>query len=127
MSGQVLLVDDSPVQREARSIVLSRAGVRVHAAATGGEALALLQSPGLQAEIGLLITDHSMPGMGGPELVRAVRALLPELPVLVLSGLADVDSEYVGDGIVFRSKPFPPADLVRLTRHLLGPEALQRA
>ncbi len=127
MSGKVLLVDDSAVQREARSVVLTRAGMHVLAAATGDEALEFLQSPELQAEIGLLITDHCMPGVGGPELVRAVRALLPELPILVLSGLADAEDEYEADDVVFRPKPFPPGELVRLTCHLLGPEALQTA
>ncbi len=95
------------------------------AAATGEEALQLLRTPEAQAKLGLLITDHFMPEMAGPELVRHVRTLLPELPILVLSGMADVEAEY--QSVIFRMKPFPPAELVRLTRHLLGPEALQSA
>ena len=80
----------------------------------------MFQEPGFRASLGLMVTDHLMPGMNGPELVRKVRLDMPELPILVLSGLPDAESEYPEDQIVFRLKPFPPNELIRLVKHMLG-------
>ncbi len=94
---------------------------------SGAHALALLDDPGFRASLGLLITDHIMPGMGGPELARTMHDLLPDLPILVLSGLAEAEAEYAGLPIVFRLKPYPPSELIRLARHLLGGRSLLSA
>ena len=39
----------------------------------------------------ILITDHLMPGMSGVELARTLRSIVPELPVLIVSGYAETD------------------------------------
>lgn len=127
MDTQILLVDDNPVQAEARNAILSRSGLSVIVASGAREALALLRDEPLRRSIGLLVTDHLMPGMNGPELVRETRSLLPDLPVLVLSGMPDVEAEYGADQVVFRLKPFPPAELIRLAKHLLGQRTLRTA
>lgn len=127
MNVEILLVDDDPVQSEVRRAVLSRSGAGVLSARNGAEALILLADELARSKVGLLVTDHLMPGMNGPQLVQTVRALMPDLPILVLSGLPDAESEYEGTGILFRLKPFPPNDLIRLTKHLLGDRALRSA
>lgn len=123
----ILLVDDSPVQAEARQAVLRCAGARVSLAASAAAALALLADSDFRHSVGLMVTDHLMPGMNGPELVQRVRQILPQLPILVLSGLPDAESEYPQDSVVFRLKPFPPQELIRLTRHMMGDRALRSA
>lgn len=123
----ILLVDDNPVQAEARRAILTRSGAEVVVARSAAEALARLEEPGCREGIGLLVTDHLMPGMNGPELVRLVRALLPNLPVLVLSGLPDAEEAYADSPVLFRLKPFPPAELIRLTRHMLSDRTLRTA
>lgn len=120
MELQILLVDDNPVQAAARSAILSRAGHSVLLAESAASALLMFQEPGFRTSLGLMVTDHLMPGMNGPELVRKVRSDMPELPVLVLSGLPDAEFEYPEGEVVFRLKPFPPHELIRLAKHMLG-------
>ena len=127
MKTHILLVDDNPVQAEARRAILARSGAEVMVAREASEALARIEDPGTREQIGLLVTDHLMPGMNGPELVRLVRAILPELPVLVLSGLPDAEADYADLPVLFRLKPFPPAELIRLTKHMLGNRSLRSA
>lgn len=123
--SQILLVDDNPVQASTRKIILERTGSTVKVASSGIEALTILSDPA-QGEIGLLITDHLMPGMNGPELVRALRESGLHLPVLVLSGLPDAELQYEGLGISFRLKPFHPDALIALAHELLDEPPMQR-
>lgn len=67
----VLVVDDSRAQRHVLAMHLSRWGYAVTEAATGAEALALAE----QQPFDLVISDWMMPGLTGPELCRAFRAL----------------------------------------------------
>ncbi len=127
MNVQTLLVDDDPVQSEVRRAVLSRSGTGVMTARDGREALALLADPAIRARIGLMVTDHLMPGMNGPELVAQVRAFMPDLPILVLSGLPEAEFEYEDAHVLFRLKPFPPNELIRLAKHMLGDRILRTA
>lgn len=69
--------------------------------------------------IGLVITDHLMPGMNGPEFVTELRRLYPDLPVLVLSGMAEAEDQYGDLEVIFRVKPLPPEELLSLVRRLL--------
>jgi CheY-like chemotaxis protein len=127
MIPQILLVDDNALQAATRSAILTRAGLRVMVAQQAQEALLLLERPEIQASVRLLITDHLMPGMNGPQLVRSLRAILPTLPVLVLSGLAGAEIEYEGLDVSFQLKPFPPEELIRITHLLIGNSVLRSA
>jgi CheY-like chemotaxis protein len=80
----VLLVDDDDLVRAGASAVLEALGHHVLAAESGAEALAILQGG---AMIDVLVTDYAMPGMSGVALIREVRRLVPDLPVLVMTGL----------------------------------------
>ena len=57
----------------------------------------------------LLVTDHLMPGMSGADLAREARALKPTLPVLIVSGYAEVDG--LAPHLPRLTKPFRNADL----------------
>jgi FixJ family two-component response regulator len=74
---------------------------------------------GLPDRIGVVVTDHIMPGCTGSELVQQIRMLNIWLPVVVLSGLPEAESEYQDLNVVFRSKPFPPSELIELVRSSL--------
>ncbi len=117
-SSQVLLIDDNPVQLSVREAVLRNAGFQVSIATTAESALATLRV--LRDRIGVVVTDHLMPGCSGSELVRQIRAANDWLPVIVLSGLAEAESEYDGLEVVFRPKPFPPPELIELVRASLA-------
>jgi len=111
---QILLVDDNPLQLSVREAVLRNAGFQVSIATTAESALATLH--GLRNKIGVVVTDHLMPGYSGADLVRRIRALDDWVPVIVLSGLADALVEYEGLEVVFRTKPIPPLELIELVR-----------
>jgi DNA-binding NtrC family response regulator len=114
---QVLLIDDNPLQLTVREAVLRDAGFQVSVATTADSALATLR--GLPDRIGVVVTDHIMPGCTGSELVQQIRMLNIWLPVVVLSGLPEAESEYQDLNVVFRSKPFPPSELIELVRSSL--------
>lgn len=127
MTAEILLVDDNAVQATTRRSILLRTGRRVAVACDAAQALHLLQDPGLRNSLGLIITDHSMPGMNGPEFVAELRELLPRIPVVVLSGFPDVEDEYQGLNIMFRMKPVAPDQLIAMVESLLEPPMTRTA
>lgn len=112
--GQVLLIDDNALQLSVRETVLRNAGFTVCVATTAESALATLRILG--ARITLVITDHVMPGRNGAQFVRELRQENDWVPVIVLSGLAEAESEYEGLNVLFRQKPVPPPELIALVR-----------
>jgi signal transduction histidine kinase/ActR/RegA family two-component response regulator len=105
----LLLVDDEPTVRETTAALLRSLGYAVIEAAGGRSALECLRS---EPEIALLLTDVVMPDMNGPALAAAAQALRPGLPVVFMSGYAELAG--VADGATLGrlvTKPFRPADL----------------
>lgn len=115
----VLLIDDNPVQLRAREAVLRNAGLETYVATTQESALALLSSKAAGG-VGAIITDHIMPGSSGADFVRALRTAKPGVPVIVITGLAEAESDYRGAGVTFRQKPCPPEELIALVRSCLA-------
>jgi two-component system cell cycle sensor histidine kinase/response regulator CckA len=109
--GPILLVDDEAPLRRLAERALRRAGHDVVVAEDAEIALTLLED-GLVP--GHLVSDVAMPGMDGVALARVMRARLPGLPVLLVSGYAHatVDGGLEEDGIRFLAKPYGPAELV---------------
>ena len=114
-----LLLDDNIAQLTVRELVLRNAQIESHVATNAQSALALLRSETGQARIGVVITDHLMPGMDGVEFVRQLRSFNKEIPVIVISGLPDADMEYAGLSVHFRVKPCDPEDLIALAKSAL--------
>lgn len=79
----------------------------------------MLEQAGGLRPVGLVVTDHLMPGMNGPEFVSQLRMMFPDLPVVVLSGLGDAEDEYHDLDVIFRMKPCPPDELLALVRSML--------
>jgi DNA-binding NtrC family response regulator len=118
MTSRILLVDDNHIQSATRRSILEVSGRQVCTALQGAHALELLNNP--ENSIGLIVTDHLMPVMSGPQFVAEVRRRGFTLPVVVLSGLPDAESAYDGLNVVFRLKPCDPESLIRLVQELLG-------
>ena len=116
----VLLVDDNEIQIATRKAILEHAGIEVLIASDGAEALHLLSSSCPPGNVGMVITDHLMPGMSGPEMVREIRQRGFDFPIAVLSGFPDAGDAYEDMGVTFRTKPFHPDSLIALARELLG-------
>jgi DNA-binding response OmpR family regulator len=117
---QALLLDDNQAQLTIRELVLRQAQIQSHVATQGQSALALLRSEPGRQRIGVVITDHFMPDMDGVEFVRELRTFNREVPVIVISGQPDADSEYAGLDVIFRNKPCEPEDLISLVRTALN-------
>ncbi len=111
----VLLIDDNPVQLRIREQVLRDAKFEVHIATSGESALALLRSP-VGKSVAAIISDHLMPGLSGPPLVRELRQAAPHAQVIIITGLADAEDEYQDLDVIFREKPCPPTELIQLVR-----------
>ena len=117
-ANRVLLIDDDPLQLRVREAVLRDAGVEVDVATTAEGALALLRS-GSGERISTIVTDHIMPGASGAVFVRALREIKPDVPVIVISGMAEAEDEYIGMDVQFRTKPCPPPELITLVKRSL--------
>ena len=111
----ILVVDDDALQLRIRQTILQDAGFHVDTATTAEAALALLQ-PGSGRDFGAVITDHLLSKGSGAELVPQIRDLLPEIPIVVITGLPGAEAEYEGWSIHFRQKPCPPEELIALVR-----------
>jgi DNA-binding response OmpR family regulator len=116
---QVLLIDDNPVQLQVRQAVLQQAGFSVSTAMTAEHALAYLRNPESAAQFGVIITDHILPGDSGAVFVRQLRELQSQVPVIVVTGLAEAEEEYADLNVTFLHKPCPPEDLIARVERLL--------
>ncbi len=116
---QILVVDDEAASRRAIVRVLERHGYSAVEAATGEEALALLEQT--HVPVDLLLTDIEMPGLTGEALVARVRAVWPRMPVLYVSGDAAFASlaDEALPATRFLSKPFAPEELAQAIEQLL--------
>jgi signal transduction histidine kinase/CheY-like chemotaxis protein len=120
-SGLVLLAEDEAGVRAVTTRLLEGLGFRVTAAADGRAVVALFAEVAAEARLALL--DQSMPGLDGEAVVRELRRLRPDLPVVLMSGRSDgeVAQRFPADGpIVFMQKPFRLADLTSKVRAALG-------
>ena len=82
----VYVIDDDESARSSLEFLLDVAGVRVRSFASGDEFLD--SSPPLK--LACIITDVRMPGMGGVDLTRRVKQKDPSVPVIAITGHADV-------------------------------------
>jgi PAS domain S-box-containing protein len=112
IAGTVLLVDDEPLVRASTADMLAELGYEVLEAESGHEALALIGA----RQPDLVITDHLMPGLSGTDLARILAAERPGLPVLIVSGYADLDG--LPDELPRLTKPFRQADLAACVARL---------
>ncbi|MDB4973381.1 MAG: Response regulator of zinc sigma-54-dependent two-component system [Myxococcaceae bacterium] len=102
---------------------LGRAGYRSIDAASGEQALSILETERVDA----IITDLAMPGMPGLEFMRHVRERDPDLPILVITGAPAMDTAIGSIDIgVFRylTKPITPAEIVRAASDAVHARAL---
>jgi CheY-like chemotaxis protein len=104
--GRALLVDDEELVRQSTADMLGEMGFEVLEAGSAEEALQAVRAG---APLDLLVTDHLMPGMSGAELARQARALRPDLPVLIVSGYAELEG--IAPDLPRLVKPFRVAEL----------------
>ncbi|MCX7172287.1 MAG: sigma 54-interacting transcriptional regulator, partial [Proteobacteria bacterium] len=117
----ILVVEDDDSLRDALLITLESAGHAVQGAAGGPQALQLLN----QHVFNMVISDLRMAPMDGLELLRAIRARSPGLPVLLMTAFGDVDKAVAamrGGACDFMLKPFEPKALLsQIDRYATAP------
>jgi PAS domain S-box-containing protein len=116
----ILVVEDEQSVRNLVLLALSNRGYRVLSAASGSEALTLLDSQ--SSEIDLPLTDANMPGMSGIELVRQLLVRRPSLAAIVMSGYTE-DLPRLGeleDRVALLPKPFTPNEVREQVGRVFG-------
>lgn len=112
---RVLVVDDELSVREFFEILLRKEGYEVVSAMDGSQALHLIR----EEEFDLVITDLQMAGGDGMNLLREVKKIQPEVPVIMVTAFATTDSavEAMKNGAFdYMSKPFKIEE-IKLTIH----------
>lgn len=102
----ILIADDDETIRALLSEVFERSGYRTLIAENGPSGLAILRS---EVAIDLLLTDVGLPGLNGRQLADAARIVRPHLPIVFMTGYAEVaqSGEFLEDGMQLLTKPFP--------------------
>jgi CheY-like chemotaxis protein len=109
---RILVVDDNPDMAETLADILELKGFSVHAAASGAEALEILQDQ----PVDILLTDVKMPGMNGLELYRETRKLYPRLITIFMTAYSadELIQQGMAEGVkTILDKPLDMNFLVR--------------
>jgi len=123
---QVLVVDDEEAIREVCAALLDQLGYRTETAADALEAIGRLQQGGID----LVVTDLQMPGIDGVALLGRIRAAYPQLPVVISTGHATVETAIAAlrtGATDFIRKPFSGADFLQVIDRALRFGELSRA
>jgi len=118
-SPRVLLVDDNAAGLKARQMVLEELGYCTVGTSCPKKALGLFG----EEPFDLVITDYKMPEMSGLELIIALRAQSPELPIILLSGYVEplgLSERSTGANIVIMKCANEVNHLIRATNRLLS-------
>jgi DNA-binding NtrC family response regulator len=119
MAHTVLVVDDKEMMRDSVGSTLTRAGYTVRTACDGRSALKEIASRRPDA----VITDLSMPGMSGVDLLAEVRTLDDELPVVLMTAFGTVETavEAMKRGAFdYITKPFEGDEMIIAVKRAIG-------
>lgn len=114
----IIIADDTDSIRGIVARVVARMypAVRISAVTDGQDALDIFQSEGAD----LLITNNDMPRLDGITLVQRMRAISATLPIIMISGNANLAPTAMAAGVTrFVSKPFTVGQLTQVLAQLL--------
>ena len=115
----ILIIDDELNLSRSLGLILLRAGYTVSTAENGQQALQLLQAGAFD----LVFLDIKLPGQSGIQLLPRIRELYPEMPVLILTGRATLETaiESVRAGARdYLLKPIDPENILSRVNQLLS-------
>jgi len=116
---RILLVDDEDVVREGTAAMLEEMGHIVSQAGSGAQALGQIRSQPFD----IVVTDYLMPSMSGLELAREARKVRSDIPVLMITGFADLAEDTASD-VLRLPKPFRAAEMARAIHDAMAEEML---
>jgi PAS domain S-box-containing protein len=117
----ILLIDDDAAVRDIGAQMLARHGYTILTAPDGEEALRLYKDH--QERIDLVVLDLNMPGMGGYKCMLALKAIRPDIKILIASGYAqrgDRQPPQEDDAYGYIAKPFQLLDFMKKVRLALN-------
>ena len=128
-SHKILVIDDEAVIREGLRQILALEGYQVEVAANGKIGMEKLQ----KCEFSVVISDLKMPIMSGIDVLKTIQVLQPNVPVIIITGFATVDSavDAMKNGAFeYLTKPFLPDQIlekveVAIKKRILNLEAAQ--
>ncbi|HEX2677438.1 MAG TPA: ATP-binding protein [Polyangiales bacterium] len=120
VQGLALVIDDEPMIRSLTAEILRMVGLDVLTAENGEDGLRVFRQSARPVDLVLL--DLTMPRMSGSETLRELRAIAPNVPVILLSGYHEQEAQHEPGKTWFLAKPFEIHTLVETIR-----DALQRA
>lgn len=127
LMGRVFIVDDEEHVRKTVGLALKQGGYEVIEAADGEEAIIAIQSYPPGFSVHAIICDIGLPKVNGHDVITFIRAKLPSVPVIVLTGQADVQgaAELFKQGVVdYLIKPAQAQTLLDAVRRAIGEQAL---
>ena len=117
-SDIVLVVDDSPESLGMLNVALNSQGYTALVALSGQQALSIAE----KVAPDVVLLDAMMPEMDGFETCRRLKELLPNTPIIFMTGLTDVEDIVKGieaGGVDYVTKPISPDEvIVRIKRHI---------
>jgi DNA-binding NtrC family response regulator len=125
VKGKILIVDDDEVVRDSLGKWFDSEGYQAGVAASAREALELLQ----KERWDISLVDIKMPGTDGMELQSRLRDIDPEMPVIIMTGYASVETAVraLKNGAYdYITKPFDPDELVHLVSKALDHHRAKR-
>jgi two-component system, OmpR family, response regulator CpxR len=111
----ILCIDDSEQSLSIRKFMLETRGYRVLSVASGREALDIFQ----QGSIDLVLTDLVMPEMDGAEVIRVLKQLSPETPMILISGKVKLYDKDTQADVFLPKGTYPAVELLEKIRLLL--------
>ena len=118
--GTVIVIDDEEPVRQVAAALLKRVGFDVQVAPDAAHGLEILRR--LQREVSIVLLDRTMPGIDGPAAVDAVRAIVPDVPIVMTTGYDEVNSmiEYSSKNLAgMLRKPFVAPELNAVMKRAL--------
>ncbi len=123
--GKILIVDDEMVVRDSLGKWFATEGYEIHTVASAREALEAMQKD----DYDTALIDIKMPGMDGMELQERLREIDPEMPLIIMTGYASVETAVRAlkrGAYDYITKPFDPDELVHLVSNALEHRTTKR-
>lgn len=118
----ILVVEDEPLLLDLLKEMLEGEGYRVLTATDGNQAVTLYRSE--REKVSLVLSDMGLPGMGGWEVLRQLKAINPSVNVILSSGFMDtkVRLDMIRSGAKdFIQKPYTPENVLKRIRDSILP------
>jgi DNA-binding NtrC family response regulator len=118
MKARVLLIDDDPGVSEVIGMLLEREGYGVERAASVKQAMTLVEA----SKADLVVTDLKLPDGTGLDIINALRARRPALPIIMITSYSSVESAVAalrGGAADYVIKPFDNNDFLRAVARAL--------